>query len=382
MYNVVFFILLLFSFVEIFSKTNLKKHAKLIFFFLLLMIVLRYGQGSDYFNYIYLINWLADRMEEKNYLLAFTQEPGFSLLSYLWIKPLKLSAELLIAFISGLSFFLMWLFIKKYSLKPITSLLIFYTTFYLVYPYSGIRQAICISIFVLYLVPLLQTKKYIKYFIFSILLILFHTSSVILIIIPIVNLLKRYTILQIYFVSIISLGLGILFYSVLFSMLGSVGFIGEKIDDYRTSSSFDFMALLLRILIFIPIMLTFKVYQRGSLKDTFLKIYILGFLLYLMFFSNSLISSRLNVYMRYFEAILIVDYLVYELNNKREALLHYFYIISILSVLYVKNINSFILQGDYDKNITFWNYPYISVFDKSKATILRTVPDHYMSYIK
>jgi len=383
MYHIIFIILLLFATLELLSKQK-KKNATLLFLLLLFLVIFRYGQGSDYFSYIYLFTSSADTFEtyikthDLNYI---TREIGFSAISYLWIKILHLSPETLSALFSAISFFLVWLFIKKYSVRPVISLFLFYCTFYLIYPFSGIRQAVCLGFFIFYMLPLLNERKYIKYFLLCILLFTIHYSSIILFIIPVVNLVKNYKPYQVYIIAIVSLISGIAINQFLFSFFSSLDTIGSKVGAYTQENSFNVLSLLLRVMLFIPIMLTYKIYERNSMRDLFLKIYILGFFLYLIFMTSSLISSRINVFMRYVEIILIVDLIVYVFKNNYSKVLGYTFIVTIMTVLYVKNINSFIDQGPYYDQVDFYNYPYVSIFNKRKIIEIRYIPPYYQEYV-
>jgi hypothetical protein len=192
---------------------------------------------------------------------------------------------------------------------------------------------------------------------------------------------NRYKPRQIYTIAFIALGVGIVLNQVLFSFFSTLDIIGGKVDAYTQKNTLDFMSLILRILLIIPIMLTYKVYERNSIRDLFLKIYILGFLLYLIFMSSSLISSRINVFMRYFEIILLVDSLLYVFKDLHIKMLNLTYIVAIMTVLYVKNINSFIDQGPYYDNVYFYNYPYVSVFNKRKIIETRYIPPFFQKYV-
>ena len=383
MYNLLFVILLLFSFLEFFGKNN-KIVAKSIFILMLFMVIFRYGQGTDYFNYIYLFNYTADNFESallnKDFSIV-TQEISFAALSYIWIKVLHFTPESLTALYSFISFLLVWLFIKKFSLKPITSLLFFYCTFFLIYPFSAIRQSVCISIFIFFLIPYLQSKNYLKYYMISILLFTFHYSSIILFIIPIVNSIKNYKITQVYIISSIAFIIGLLFYQFLFPFFSAIDIIAGKINVYTEKVTLDFISLFLRIMLFVFVLQTWKIFERNSIRDLFLKIYILGFLLYLIFMASSLISSRINVYMRYIEMILLVDFLVYFFFKKWNRIISYSFIIAIMTVLHIKNINSFIDQGPYYSEVNIINYPYVSVFNKEKIIETRSIPSYYEQYV-
>jgi hypothetical protein len=348
------------------------------------MATLRYGQGSDYFNYIYLFNNSADTFEAALRTKDFsyvTREIGFSAISYVWLKIFRWSPETLTAVFSAVSFIFIWLFIKKYSAKPVVSLFFFYCTFYLIYPFSGIRQGVCLSIFVYYLIPLLYNKKYGKYYLLSLLLFTIHFSSIILFIIPMVNLVKKYKPHQVFLVSIILMAVGLVMYQYLFSFFTTLDMIGSRVESYTAKNSLDILSLLLRIVIFVPIMLTYKLYKRDSIGDLFLKIYILGFFLYLLFMASSLISSRINVFMRYFEVILLVDFMAFFFKKNYHKIAIYGYVFIIMAVLYVKNIDSFVVQGPYYDQINFYNYPYVSVFNKKKIFETRYIPPYYQQYV-
>lgn len=384
MYHTVFILLILFSTREFFIGPK-KTIEVSIFIILLLFVSLRYGQGSDYFAYIYFFLDGADSFElalKFNDFSYVSREIGFTTISYLWIKVMNLSPESLVILFSAVSFLLVWLFIKKYSQRPVISLFLFYCTFYLIYPFSGIRQSICISIFVFTLTPLLHKKKYVKYYLISILLFTIHYSSVVLFLIPLVNLVKTYKPFQVYLVSILALGVGIALYQVLFSFFSAIDVIASKIEAYNTNgTSLEILSLLLRIIIFIPVMQTYKIYERGSIRDLFLKVYILGFFLYLIFMSSSLISSRINVYMRYYEVIILVDFLVLVFKKYSNRILSFSYIFIIVTVLYVKNINSFIEQGPYYNYINFFNYPYVTILNKKKITEVRYIQPYFQKFV-
>ena len=108
MYHLLFVILLIFSFFEFFGKSN-KVIEKSLFILLLLFVTLRYGQGSDYFNYIYLFNHSASNFDNallNNDFSIITQEISFTALSYIWLKILHFTPESLTAIFSFFSFLL------------------------------------------------------------------------------------------------------------------------------------------------------------------------------------------------------------------------------------------------------------------------------------
>lgn len=383
MYHIVFIVLLFSSIIDFSGKQN-KHIAYLLFIILLLFVSLRFGQGSDYFSYIYLFNSTADAFSsvlEYRDLSYINQEIGFSAISYFWLKILNLSPDSLNSLFSAISFIMVWLFIKKYSDRPIICLFIYYCTFYLIYPFSVIRQALCIGVFIYYMIPLLHKREYLKYYMIGFGLFLIHYSSAVMFFLPVVNIVQKYKLYQIYLLSIIFLAIGLVFFQYIFSFFSIFDLIGGKVEHYTKENSLDILSLLLRLMLFVPIMQLTKIYPKGTFKDTLLKIYVVGFFIYLIFLGSSLISSRLNVYMRYFEAVLLVDFLLYVFRVRNMRVLSFTYIVLIMSVLYVKNINSFISQGPYYSHINVYNYPYISVFNKKDILNSRNVIPSLRPYI-
>lgn len=85
--------------------------------------------------------------------------------------------------------------------------------------------------------------------------------------------------------------------------------------------------------------------------------------------------------MRYFEMILLVDFLQYVFKKKLNKILSYTYIFAIMTFLYVKNINSFIDQGSYYSHVNFYNYPYVTIFNKKKIVESRYIPPYFQQYV-
>ena len=251
MYNLLFLLLFLFASIEMFSKP--KRDIYILFFIISLAFVsIRYGQGSDYFNYIYLFNKTAEDFENMLFysdIRYVSNEIGFSFTSFIWLKMLSFSAGSLTMLYSALSFFFVGLFIKKYSIKPLVSLFIFYCTFYLIYPFSAIRQGVCLSVFVYFMIPKLHKRRYFSYYLYSLLLVLIHSSSIILFVIPIVNLIKKYSILNVALLSGIMLSVGLVLYKYLFSFFASFDVIGGKVEHYSMEDSMDILSLMLRTVI-------------------------------------------------------------------------------------------------------------------------------------
>ena len=129
------------------------------------VLSLRYGQGTDYFNYSDLYDMyssfeLAIKNPYNHYM-----EFLFRLICALF-NTLGFSFCGFVAVVSLFNMFCLNRFLKEYSKNPIFSLLLFYPTFYLTYFFSIIRQAIVLSVFlvvILYFIGVVYVKNNIFY---------------------------------------------------------------------------------------------------------------------------------------------------------------------------------------------------------------------------
>ncbi len=138
---------------------------------------LRYGVGPDYFAYEELYLSLSESVADE--IVAVSgQEPLFRLIGSL-MRSFSFSYEVYSSVIALISLTYIVITIKKYSRNPILSLLLYYSFFYLVWTYSGIRQGLALSIGTYYFIRCLGTKNNIFYAI-ALVLTLIHASSIIL----------------------------------------------------------------------------------------------------------------------------------------------------------------------------------------------------------
>lgn len=379
-YHIMFLVLLFLSLLELSRFSFSKRIVQSVYVIIFLLLVLIYGQGSDYFNYLYLIQVGAESFAKfllYNDFSFVNKEIGFEAIAYVWLRVFKLSPELLIASLSGLAYILFSKFILKRSGLPILSLFIYYCVFFLIYPFSAIRQAICISIFLCYSVNHLYERRYIKYYAICTLLLLVHYSSIVLFLLPLVNLFKTYKLSSVWICFGISLLLGVTFHLYIFDLLSNFTIIREKIQHY-SASSLDWTSFAFRLLLFVLIIPTYFIYKRQSFSDLLLKIYIFGFLLYTVLLTNSLLSSRITVVMRHCEIVLLADLLLYRIYKRRLVFSTYVFVVVLMTAVYVKNINSFILQGKYRRHINAFNYPYVSIFERDEIFEIRAVRGLYL----
>lgn len=361
MYLALFACLILFA---LLSRKNVKKDLKYTIAMLIMTVVLclRYGQGTDYFSYndlytMYSTFELAITNPYNHYMeilyrliCAFFNTLGFSFAGF-------------VAVVSLFNMLMLNRFLKRYSQNPIFSLLLFYPTFYLTYFFSIIRQAIVLSVFLGYMVELLMKKKVAKYFLCSLIMALIHSSSVVLIAIPI---LLKFNLKKIYFIIACAAPIGLIMATTpIAKLFAYIPFVGTQILNY-INQSISVIALLERVISFTIIWYLYKSRKPGLEQDCidhFMKLYAFGLAIYFIFMPFPLISSRLMLFFKVFEVILIPNMI----NIKKSVhLILSVVVLSMTVIMYFKNIGSYIDQGLYNDSVNVFNYPYFNIFDKQE----------------
>lgn len=340
---------------------------------LTLFICFRYGQNSDYFSYKQLYEFSSGLFLWDDYIYYMVNargEYGFKSLYFL-LNALKIKFEIYMLFLGLFQMFLINRFINKYCYSNKTmALLLLYPTVYLTYLFSGSRQGIVICLLIGVMYKLLDEHKFFKYYIMCFVCLSIHSSSIILFILPLIIKVSLNKILYLLMVAIIFSIISTsniflpLFYKISYIFGGT---------SYLVSLNISWTAILLRYFMFTAIVIMFKNINKDMLSinnhldDKWLsksyKIYISGIIIYTMTLTDSLIASRLSVLFTVIE-ISIISQLLFKV--KKIKIICYSLVIFLCIIITVKNLDSYITQGDYIETIGFWNYPYVSIFNKDK----------------
>lgn len=379
MFAVLGIILSLFALLEV--SNRIKYNSKAYYFFAILLLVMlcfRYGQGTDYHAYELQYEYI-NRAGRLLVNTLYHGELGWYVLMFV-SKRIGLSFSLFIGVLSLLMMLSTIKAINKYSPYKIFSLLLLYPTFYLTYFYSAVRQGLVLSLFLCFGLEWLLNKKYLRYCILMIILALFHSSAIVLLVLPIaLHFRDRRP------------GKWVLFAFLFMIVVGYTGVlngIGNRMGrGSYFSVSISVMAIVLRSILFCIIYSLFKatdtdIDSKWELERTLYYIYVVGFLLYIMFAFSGVLSQRMTMPMKGIEVILI-PMLVAKLYKCRSegrligsrkfmflrigqssVLLVVLIVILALDVEMIKNINSYLVQGNYYDWVNVFNYPYVSVFNK------------------
>jgi len=334
------------------------------------LLCFRYGQGTDYTNYY---TQFCEEISASDSYFDQTlthSEWGWYVLM-LTTKKLGLPFECLVAFVSVIMVISLYNALKMSPYK-MTSLLLFFPTYYMTYCFSALRQGLAVCIFLGFGLKLLLERKYWKYCLLTAGLGLIHSASFVLVVLPLVFKFKEKQLNWLVFAAL--LGAVVLSRIPLVQALSILGTRAEYFEE----AEFSIGAIMIRAIMFLII---WRLHHLRAPRDTSLfreecglyQLYYAGFILFLFFSPFGIISQRLTVPMKALEIILIPLTLYRNrdllLNKKKtrfsEMAMYLIVIIMMMNVEGAKNVNAYIEQQGYH-NVSVTSYPYISIFDEER----------------
>lgn len=298
--------LILLSFRDIFIKKYSTKNEKwllrLLILYLIIIAGIRYGMGVDFFTYQNIFKGI-NRFQDLKYL-----EPGFRLI-IVFLKTIGFSTQSLFLVFALITLYPLGRAIRKNSYYPLFSLYIYLCIFYTGYVFNGMRQAVAMSLFLLSIDSILNNKTW-KVFLFTALSMSVHSSGIIILISYIFSKFK-FKFNRKIFIFLLSISILFTFFNGIFAekIVGIVPeAISRKIASYtvRFETSIDIIGLLQRVLILSPIILYYPMLKKVDDKfDILLRIYFLGFILYALFSFQGLFATRINMFLRILEVLIL-----------------------------------------------------------------------------
>lgn len=321
-----------------------------------LFLMLRYGQGTDYFGYL------------GNYeLWDYHSEIGFLLLEKAF-RAVGCSFEIFAICIAAFHMVCTFRVIHFYSPYKCFSLMLLYPTIYLTYYFSALRQGIIIAFFLGFMLKWLEDGKWIRYFIACIILAMIHSSAIMLIPILILKKIEN----KVLYIGIALAALEGIVVCILPKNLISFIKIGS-VQYYLQNISISHIGLLERIAMAILIILLYNIYKRGKKESYHIeflyKVYLYGVVISIGFFPWGMLSSRLAVMMKATEIVLLPMLL-----EKCTQLIRRLFVVGLtcyVLIMTTKNLMSYIEQGDY-AGYNAITYPYITIWQKEYARNIRS----------
>lgn len=359
MYLIMTVVVVLFAAIGYLDRKADKKLFCIELFLLGAMLCLRYGQGTDYFGYEVNYSIIPEHID-INFLFHndVHGEIGYQFVVEIF-RNFGVSFCVFIAVWSLAIMLMTYYGIKGYSGVKTIAVLLLYPTYYLTF-YYGVRQGFALAFVLCFILPAYVKNKKAKYVLLVCLGATIHKSLLVLLVLIFVDkIVKKYEKEMI----------------ILAATVGGALAVVLKVTGLKTgyiSLSPSYAAIVLRIILFIAITRLYRFSGKGDeINNKIYNFYLVGFCIYLALCPMAFISGRTTAYFKISEVILFsrllgnMDGIMYARKFvvilKRHVCM---LIIAICMVEGIKNINSYVLQGEYYSGIYFYNYPYVSVFNK------------------
>lgn len=380
LYLIVFAMLVSFAVYEYRKGKTQEKLYAIAFFVLGMMLCFRYAQGSDYYGY-YVNYLLTPKIWQVKQLISIRihGELGWKFLCA-FCRSFGMPFDMMVFFISLFELYCIHRFVSRHCRLKTVALLLMYPTIYLTYTFSALRQGAVLLFFLGFMIEWFYRGKMRNYLIATAVCVTIHTSALVF--------------LALFAVKVLVLDGK---WALILIGLAAVGGmcaqwllpkISSAFATYANSSmsivAIGERAVSLSILLYV-FWDRLKEKKHRKILDLMLQIYLYGAIIYAFLMWNALISSRFNIYFKAVELVLFTaalrtpGRLPFVDIRTRDAVAAYLLALSL--VMYFKNINSYLVQGDYFENTNVFNYPYLHIFDMDAAETWRTIPYDFSKYL-
>lgn len=346
-YYLIYFYSLILSFFNINFKVG--KRITLFFeisFFALLVFIagLRGNVGTDTQEYLSFWSGLAPVYRyDSDYYSNF--ELGYKLIFSI-IKIFSSSDITFLLFNALLALVPLYIGLKKIlNDHVVISLIIYYSVFFIPYILNGMRQAIAMGFFV-FALPYFLRRKSVSVIFTAILASLFHSSGLLILVSYIFYIIAKKIKKWFYFFSFIcallvyKLGLGGI---VLFNYTS----VSRDVYTIEFNESTSFFQIVIRTVMALFIMFfAINLEKKNRLILNLFNVYWFGYLLYIVFIDNNMISTRFNMFFRILEIVLvplIISAYIFKFNKNSVFILFLIpcFILFYSSSVFVDNIYEF-----------------------------------------
>ena len=345
-----------------FASTKLKPKNLFFYLFFITIILLacfRFGVGPDYFGYKDVYFYAPENISEFGNIQIRPMEFLFEFFNII-SKKLGFSYQIFISIICIISLYFVSLTSLKFSENPLLSLVIYYSAFYFIWTYSGIRQGMVTAIGLYFLIDCKLKGNHFKFFVITSLLFFIHNSAFILAIFYFFALKKISPLLYFFFLfaSIV------IFYAMQPFILDILSYLplSERAIPYFTPNIYilDYKGLV-RILLMICFGLLFinKMTLLNDRDRIIYNLFMLSFLVYFPLRSVETAAQNLSVY-GFMALFLLLPNSLKSLQKQSNKTLYSFILFIFMFFFLLKNLES---MADYSqmKNDHFLK-PYTHIF--------------------
>lgn len=306
MYYLIYFYALILSFFDI--NFRISQRVTIFFeisFFLILVFLagFRGKVGTDTQEYLRFWNGL-EPIYNYNYEYYSNFETGYKFVFSI-IKCFSDSDVIFLFFNALLALTPLYIGLKKILNKHVViSLIIYYSVFFIPYALNGMRQAIAMGLFV-FAIPYFFSKKSLIVIMVTVLASLFHSSGFLIFVSYVFYLvakkIKKWFYLFSFFCALLiyKLGLG----GVILFNYTSVN-RDVYTNEFDESTSF-FQIIIRTILVLFIMFFSINIEKNNKIILSLFNVYWFGYLLYIIFMDNNMISTRFNMFFRVLEIVLI-----------------------------------------------------------------------------
>ena len=344
MYHFIGLLILFLSFLSIFKK-NIEKNNLIIFIifsFLFIFASIRYNMGTDYPYYALFFESVKPLTFHPNYTFPSNyMEPMFMYIVAIF-KYIFSSSTFYFSLWSFIALFFFWLGIKRESNNYILSVFILYCIFYHHYLFNTIRQGVVMGIFI-YSIKDILDRKTLKVLFIGILSSFIHSSGLFIIIAYIVSFIQfksRLTLLLLIMSSIFIWKSGIgeqIFTFVALKYQNVIPNLYMYVKVFLYDHSLTQISQ--RLILLIPLIYYYPILSTDHRFSKLFSIYFFGAIIYFCFGFFGLFITRINMFFRILE-ILLIPLLYQKIKNNNQKIIVQFCIMiwcfTIMTWLYYK----------------------------------------------
>ena len=353
----------LFGAIYVVSPKRQKRDLKLVIFLLFVFLAIRFGQEADYFTYLGIYN--STTPSYKGFFLESYRhvvEPFYYLIN-IFAKKHELGFQFVLAFSAAITCVFNYLSIKEYSDRKLLSVFILLCN-YIGYLTNLYRWAIAASIALYAILKYNDNNKLGQYLVFIAFASMFHTSAIVLLLIPVIVWLKvDFTGTARYAIAAIFCYIGSYFAFPLIIFVA--GKINPRYYLYSTQiHNWNFLPCLVRLTFALFAMYYYRRYRNyiSEKNKGLIRLYLLGSLIYFLL-SSSMQAARISDYFTYLEIIIFPNIFMTIPANRRKKNAVFGALLLGFLVMFTKEIVTAEVQGNYISRNPL-KYPYITIFNK------------------
>lgn len=288
---------MIFIFLLVLSLNKSSSNGKLLIAIspLLLITLIRYGVGADYFSYNYIYTSTLNKTISQSFAVFPNIDKGFFLIMRLF-QFIGASYPIFIGFISAFILIIIMLWLKDNSSNPVLSLFLFFAMFFFVWNLSAIRQGLVLSLS-LYLVfnKKFQFNKVVKILIVLALATL-HSSALLLLVfiyIDQVHLTKKFH-LFLLLLSLISMFLPLENIISYFTFIHGV----ERLLHYFSDiNGFFHFSAISRLVLYAVVWFHYdELLKQDESNKNLVDIYLIGLVIYFFMSFSEVAAGRFGIY--------------------------------------------------------------------------------------